>query len=265
MRLIPVLKREAVVLATLYDLACPFSPLHIFPHVYYLEPNLAKLLYAKHLLDRRDAWDEVFEAILRDASNEITEILRSVEVYRWESIREVIEKVARGVLELHEEFVEKFICYTQRIFGFNQYFGEVYLVLGFNPLLRTCNGNAMGNIRRFPVVACFVNDLIEHKVALDVIYHEILHRLIQLNGLELSDKIQEVLLEFMCPEGYLSELIGLSKRRLERHLLSKYEWFKREYELLGDSIEEYFKNRIYEQMTIIGYLKDSLKMLRKTK
>jgi len=81
----------------------------------------------------------------------------------------------------------------------------------------------------------------------------------------LSDKIQEVLLEFMCPEGYLSELIGLSKRRLERHLLSKYEWFKREYELLGDSIEEYFKNRIYEQMTIIGYLKDSLKMLRKTK
>jgi len=81
----------------------------------------------------------------------------------------------------------------------------------------------------------------------------------------LSDKIQEVLLEFMCPEGYLSELIGLSKRRLERHLLSKYEWFKREYELLGDSIEEYFKNRIYEQMTIIGYMKDSLKMLRKTK
>ncbi|RLE77439.1 MAG: hypothetical protein DRJ56_02345 [Thermoprotei archaeon] len=81
----------------------------------------------------------------------------------------------------------------------------------------------------------------------------------------MSDKIQEVLLEFMCPEGYLSELIGLSKRRLERHLLSKYEWFKREYELLGDSIEEYFKNRIYEQMTIIGYLKDSLKMLRKTK
>jgi len=76
---------------------------------------------------------------------------------------------------------------------------------------------------------------------------------------------QEVLLEFICPEGYLSELIGLSKRRLERHLPSKYKWFKREYELLRDRIEEYFKNRTYEQMTIIECLKDSLKMLREAK
>ncbi|OYT39346.1 hypothetical protein B6U96_02335 [Archaeoglobales archaeon ex4484_92] len=115
------------------------------------------------------------------------------------------------------------------------------------------------------MVACSVNDLVEHEVILDVAYHEILHRLIRLNRLKLGDKVQEVLLEFICPEGYLSELIGLSKRRLERHLASKYEWFKREYELLRDRIEEYFKNRTYEQMTIIECLKDSLKMLREAK
>jgi len=142
---------------------------------------------------------------------------------------------------------------------------EVYLILGFNPLLHASNGNGMDTIKRFPVVACFVNDLVEHEVILDVAYHEILHRLIRLNGLKLGDKVQEVLLEFICPEGYLSELIGLSKRRLERHLPSKYKWFKREYELLRDRIEEYFKNRTYEQMTIIECLKDSLKMLREAK
>jgi len=259
MKLIPVLRREAIVLATLYDLSCPFSPFQAFPHVYYLESNLAKLLYAKYLLDKCSTWDEVFEAILRGSSNEVVEILRSIEVYRWEDIKGILENVAREVLELHRKFMEKFICYTQKIFGFNRYFSEVYLVLGFNPLLHTSHGNGMGNVKRFPVVACFVNDMVKCEVILDIAYHEILHRLIWLNGLKLSDKVQEVLLEFICPEGYLSELIGLSKRRLERHLPSKYEWFKREYELLRDPIEEYFKNKTYEQMTIIEYLKDLLK------
>jgi len=68
----------------------------------------------------------------------------------------------------------------------------------------------------------------------------------------------------MCPERYLSELIGLSRRRLGKHLPSKYEWFKREYEFLGDRIEEY-KNRAYEQMAIMEYLEDSLKMLGEAK
>ncbi len=70
MKLIPVLKKEAVALATLYDLACPFNPFYILSHIYYLEPNLAKLLYAKYLLDKRDAWDEVFRTILNGASND---------------------------------------------------------------------------------------------------------------------------------------------------------------------------------------------------
>ena len=259
MKLIPVLKREAIVLATLYDLSCPFSPFQAFPHVYYLESNLAKLLYAKYLLDRYNAWDEVFEAILRGSSNEVVEILRSIEVYKWDDIKEILKDVAKGVLELHRRFMEKFVYYTQKIFGFNQYFSKVYLILGFNPLLHTSHGNGMGNVKRFPVVACFINDLVERKIILDIAYHEILHRLIWLNRLKLSDKVQEVLLEFICPKGYLSELIGLSKRRLKKHLPSKYEWFKREYELLRDRVEEYFKNRTYEQMTIIEYLKDLLK------
>jgi len=259
MKLVPILKKEAIILATLYDLTCPFSSFQILPHVYYLEPTMAKLLYAKYLLDKHNAWDEVFEAILRDSSNEVIEILRSIEIYRWRSIREVIERSARRILELHEKFVEKFIHYTRRLFGFNQYFSEIYLILGFNPLSHISNGNGMSTVKKFPVVACFVNDFIRHEVALDVVYHEILHRLIELNKLKLSDKIQEVLLEFMCPEGYLSELIGLNRRKLERHIPSKYEWFKREYELLEDRIEEYFKNKIYEQTTITEYLKDLLK------
>jgi len=231
MKLIPVLKREAIILATLYDLSCPFSPFQTFPHVYYLESNLAKLLYAKYLLDKFSAWDEVFEAILRGSSNEVVEILRSIEVYKWEDIKEILRNVAREVLELHKRFMEKFVCYTRKIFGFSRYFSEVYLILGFNPLLHTSHGNGMGNVKRFPVIACFVNDLVERKTILDIAYHEILHRLIWLNN----------------------------KRRLEKHLPSKYEWFKREYELLRDRVEEYFKNRIYEQTTIIEYLKDLLK------
>ena len=261
MKLIPVLKKEAIVLATLYDLACPFSPFYITPHVYYLEPNLAKLFYVKYLLDKFNAWDNTFEAILESTSNEIVEILRSVEIYNWNNIRKIIEDIAKRVLELHQTFAGRFIHHTQKIFGFKKYFDKVYLILGFNPLSHTCNGNGMDSIRKFPVVACFVNDLVKHKVILDVIYHEILHRLIRLNELKLSDKVQEVLLEFMCPEGYLSELIGLNKRKLERHLPPKYEWFRREYEQLKDPIEKYFEDRVYEKVTIIKYLEKILETM----
>lgn len=259
MRLVPVLNREAFVLVSLYDLECPFSPLLVHPHVYYLDPGLAKLLYARYLLDKNGSWDEAFEAVLRGVGGGVVEVLRSVEVYRWEEIERVLAGVAGRVLELHGRVLEKFIRYTRAVFGFERYFDEVYVVFGFNPLLHASYGNGMERVKRFPVVACFVNDSMGAEGVLDVVYHEVLHRLIRLNGLGLSEKVEEVLLEFMCPEGYLSELLGLGKRRVERGLPPKYEWFKEEYELLRRRVEEYFEGRVYERATIIEYLGDLLK------
>ena len=258
MDLIPIVKKEAMVLASLYDLECPINPASMFSNVYYLDPGMAKLLYAKYVLDKHDCWDDAFKAILKDMDNYAIEAIKAVDVYNWDVVETMLKNVAGEVKRVHNRFKDAFLQYTRRIFGFKNYFKKFYLIFGFNPLIATSRGNGLTSVKSYPVVACFIHEKHKPNLILDVAYHEILHRLLRFNKIQLKSKVEEAILNSTCPEGFLSELIGLAKRRPSSPAFHIQQWLKEEYEKLRRAVEEYFEEEMWRETTIIKFLETKI-------
>ncbi|MCD6095691.1 MAG: hypothetical protein J7J99_03910 [Thermoprotei archaeon] len=77
----------------------------------------------------------------------------------------------------------------------------------------------------------------------DLIHHEVLHGLVRLNNISISHELEERIIDLLCPEGYLSKLLGVSKARIGIH------------DEIVSYIDVYFKKRMYENTTILEYIK----------
>ena len=194
-----VIKKEAAILAALYDLYCPYNPIITSPHIYYLNPEFAKILYIKYLLEKEDAWDKTFTGILEEKDSNITKTLKSIEIYNWNTIKKMLIKKSKEITNLNNEKIKNFKDYSKKIFGFKKYFKEIYLILGFNPIIKASYGNALTTIKTHPVISCFTNEKQNPQQILDVIYHEILHKLIKLNNIKLEEKVEEVIIDQNMP------------------------------------------------------------------
>ena len=258
MRIKPLVCKEAYLLATLHDMGCPYVDLKYFPHVYYLDPHLAPLLYLRYRIDREGLWEHIFTKIVSGEEDELVRELRSIEIYKWDEIKDVLSKVAMDLSSLHEKIREKFVSLSRKVFGFEKFFEEVYVVLGFYPRAEGFHGST-GFTKELPAIAMFVNNQMKAEEVLDVVYHEILHMLIRLNNVpELigNKALEETLLDFICPDGYLSVALGL--KRTVKASPKHYQEFKELYDKLGPKIRKYFEDKWFEKLDILEYLKPSL-------
>jgi len=99
MKLKIIIKKEATILATLYDLYCPYNPIIISPHIYYLNPQFAKILYTKYLLEKENAWNKTFKDILEGRESNIIKILKSIEIYNWNIIKKNLAKKSKEIIQ----------------------------------------------------------------------------------------------------------------------------------------------------------------------
>lgn len=55
-----------------------------------------------------------------------------------------------------------------------------------------------------------MNEYVSPKLALDLIYHELLYAILRLHSLNIPDEVEEELINSLTPEGYLSMYLGLA-------------------------------------------------------
>ena len=110
--------KEACLLVTLHDMNNPYVDLKYFPHIYYLDPHLAPLLYLRYRIDEKDLWECIFTKIINNEEDELIRELRSIEVYRWDEIRDMLNRIAVNLLSLHEKKCDDFLSLSSKIFGF---------------------------------------------------------------------------------------------------------------------------------------------------
>jgi len=128
-------------------------------------------------------------------------------------------------------------------------------VLGFYPRTKGLHGST-GFTKKFPAVAMFVNERMRIEEILGLVYHEALHMLFRLNNVtEITGNraLEETLLDFICPDGYISIVLGL--KRTIKISPKHYQKFKELYDKLKPIIKEYFEGRRFERTSILEYLK----------
>ncbi len=219
MKLINVIKAEGHLISALYDLVhVPRNPLYEFSYILYLG-EYSKYLYIAYYLDYNKCWDKLLKCIVLGNENlcknkcikKIYEVFDSINLFKWSEIEEIFNSVAQEVEEIFHNTINNYRELLNKIFGFNNYFKKVYVLYGFNPA-DSLLGSMLYWERDYVIVSAFVNPSHTANKITDLIYHEVLHGLIRLNNIELHDDVEELIIDALTPEGYLSKLIGLSNK-----------------------------------------------------
>ncbi|WFO74966.1 hypothetical protein J4526_07805 [Desulfurococcaceae archaeon MEX13E-LK6-19] len=240
---------EGHVAAALYDLVhVPQCPVHRYPYVFYIG-DYSRVLYAGFIAEEKKCWDKLFKCIVfkedcnADCVSEALEAIKSISVYKWDTIKETLDKLSSSVEKLHRKIREKYIEYMDRIFGFKKYFKEVHVIYGFNPL-----GGLMGSMLYWDeervVVSSFTKPSMEAEQVLDLVYHEVLHGLFRLNKINVPSDVEETIIDTLMPEGFLSKILGLAK-----------DVKKPSKDNITAMVRAYFEEKLYEKnIRLIEYL-----------
>ena len=247
--------KEAHVLAAWYDLIhCPglFRKDHLYAHYF---GEMSKFLYFKYLIESKGLWTPLIRCICLRVGcrnplvQRILEVVRSVEVYGWSKFSEYVGRIlAPKVKRLFNDVFPVFKDFMARVFNIDVgNIKELYVIYGFNPG-SGLYGSLLHYHRDYIIVSNFVNEYVSPKLALDLIYHELLHAILRLHSLDLPDEVEEELIDSLTPEGYLSIYLGLTdKLNIGKGKISEV-------------VSEYFKDKLFSKgIPIQYYIKRKLK------
>ncbi len=240
-----VLSKTGHLLAELYDLMHVYSgektPIYLFYH-----GETSKLLYYGYLFEEKDLWDRAFNTLIgRDSDDEVRELFRGLEkinVYRWDRIRRFLRKKSNELYRLYSVKEKEIHTMIKKILGIDRFFEEIYVVFAFNPL-NSLIGSLPVYSDEYAVATLFIGPGSTAEKILDLLIHELQHGLIRINDLDIPEDIEEEFIDTLCPEGYLSRVLGLSNEiNVEESNLSVL-------------IDKYFSEKLYEKMNLIEYIK----------
>ena len=258
MELVHVVSKEAYLAATIHDLVkIPYSPARSMPYVLYAS-CLGPLLYAAYLVEKEKLWNEVFAVLVgvspphQSSAKAVIDELRAMNVHKWDKIKPTLSRIAKKVDKLYRRKRKDIINYIEKVFGFEKFFEKLYVIYGFNPLPSMSFGSMLYFDDSNVVVSVYINEEHRETHVLDLVVHELLHSLIRLNNIELGHEVEELLIDVAAPDGYLSELLGLTDKasiRLDEilYLGQRTEQYRR----LFDLLVEYYKSKAYERTNII--------------
>ncbi len=240
MRYYPHIEKRLHVVSVLYDLLhVPFTG-GFSPYLLYIGP-FSQHLYLAYSIDRDGLWEDLFRCLVLggecEGLGDVVERLDRIRVHGWREVAGELRGVEKGVAVIYRDTVARMQALLADIMGFKRFFTELHVVYGFNPG-HGLYGSLLYHDRVFAVVSVFVNAYIEPARALDLIYHEVTHGLMRLNGVELDPEIEEQLIDMLFPEGYLSRLLGLTDT-IHIDVDHIDEW-------LYTVVRDYFDNKLYE-------------------
>ena len=242
-----IVSREAHLIAELYDLFHAFgdvkNPIYLLYH-----GESSKLLYYGSLIEEKGLWDEVFRSIIGlSTSNQvcgIIEALRGINVYKWDEIKERLNKHGVELVRVYRDRRDKIREMIGRILGIEKFFNKIYVILAYNPLRGLIGSLPYYDDKKgYAIIDLFIGPGVTPEKTLDLAIHELLHGLIRINELDIPDEIEEEFIDTLCPEGYLSRELGLSEE------------LNIEESRLAVIIGKYFDEKHYMVGTLVDYLK----------
>ena len=265
--LIHVVSKEAYLAALIYDLVkIPYSPATSIPHILYAS-CLGPLLYAAYLIEKGSLWNEVFVTLVGAAQSRQSSIeaiidkLRAANIHEWSKIKPILSGIAKRVDILYQQKRRDIVNYIEKVFGFEKFFEKLYIIYGFNPLPSMSLGSMLYFDDRNVIVSVYVNEVHKETHVLDLVIHELLHGLIRLNNIELGHEVEELLIDVAAPDGYLSELLGLTdKASIGLDEVLYFRQRTEQYRRLFDLLVEYYKSKAYERINIIEWLKREVEL-----
>jgi hypothetical protein len=248
-----ILSKQADLLAKLYDLyhAQVFqenTPLYAL----YLG-DLSRILYYGYVFEKYDLWNKLFDTLIGKINDyEASRYLRELEgisIYRWDLLEAELELFSKKLLETYNKYMVKARDMIRKVLGVREFFNEEYVILAFNPHRGLIGSAPRINLKeKYIVISLFIGPDSKPEKTLDLYIHELLHGLIRLNNIEISEDVEEEFINTLCPEGYLSRELGLT---------STLNISESNLQIL---IASYFDNKLYERIDLLTYLRDRSKL-----
>ncbi len=242
-----IISKQAEILAKLYDLYhAPQIQENLPYHLLYIG-DLSELFYYGYVFEKYDLWDKLFDTLIGKKSDyeaeKYLENLSKARLYRWDLIEAELGVFADKFTKLYNKYINKIRDIISKILPINNYFEEEYLILGFNPGRGLLGSVPRINIEdKYIVNTLFIGINATPEKYLDLYIHELLHGLIRLNNISIPEEVEEEFIDTLCPEGYLSKLLGLSETiNVGEGSLQAY-------------IHSYFEEKMYEKMDLLKYL-----------
>lgn len=240
-----VVSKEADALARLYDLLRLAPDAVIQPHMLYFG-GVSEAIFYGWLIERDGLWDEAFDYVVGrggEIARSYVEALGRMELFGWDLIEEELRDFGNRLIDTYRRYEGDVRRWLKKVLGARKFFDDEYIIVSFNP-----GKGVYGLLPRvntsdgYAVIALYVGVDADVREAVDLMIHEIIHGLIRLNNLPVPEEYEEELVDALCPEGWLSKVLGLSEsvRASDSGIRAR--------------VGEYFSNRHYERLDLISYL-----------
>ncbi|MCD6301067.1 MAG: hypothetical protein J7L82_03240 [Staphylothermus sp.] len=242
-----IISKRADLLAKLYDLYhAPQIQENLPYHILYIG-DLSEIVYYGYVFEKYSLWDKLFDTLIEKKNDyeakKYLENLDKVNLYKWDLIEAELGLFSEKFTKMYNDYNRKIRDMLSKILPIKKYFEEEYLILGFNPGRGVLGSTLRINLEeKYIVNTLFIGINTTPEKSLDLYIHELLHGLIRLNNINIPDEVEEEFISTLCPEGYLSELLGLSETiNVSEGSLQAY-------------IHSYFAEKMYEKMDLLKYL-----------
>jgi len=242
-----IVSKTAHLTAILYNIYyAPFFRSYPLYSLFY--GPMSKLLYIGSVINENNLWRDLFEAVIsRSRSSDINDIigeLDSIEVYKWVLLEDFLKKQGAELTNLYANMSDRINDLLVKVLGNGKQFKEIYVLLAYNPGWGSYGSMTLYDPGgEYVVTIVFTRRNLDTRHVLDVLIHELIHGLLRLNNIELSEEEEEELIDTLCPEGYLSHELGLST--VVRTSRSRF----------ASTVSKYFENKMFNTVSLIEYLR----------
>lgn len=195
--------------------------------------ELSKLGYLGYFLSKEECWLDTMECLVRgeclkECSLKAKEVIEELKYPAWKDVEKELQMLARLLAVTYRKKKKAIDASLKEVIGIGKTSQELYLILAFTPSTNLfMEGGVLAFNESEGYIYVFGNELYTPQHILDVALHELLHIAWRINEVPLPDDVEEEVIDALCPEGFLSQYLGLtytpkkSKGRLE-YAISKF-------------------------------------------
>jgi len=152
------------------------------------------------------------------------------------------ERSRAPMVDLYTDISGRINDLVIKVLDISKLFKKIYVLMAYNPGRGLWQYGSYDPCSEYVVTAVFTRRNMEVKHVLDVVIHEVIHGLLRLNSIELSEE-EEELIDTLYSEGYLLRELGLST--VVRTARSRF----------VSAVNKYFENKLFNAASLIEYLR----------
>ena len=213
--------------------------------------ELSKLGYLGYFLSKEECWLDTMECLIRGecvkkCSLKAKEAVGELKYPAWKDVEKELQMLARLLAVTYRKKKRRIDDSLKKVIGIESTPQELYVILAFTPSTTFfMEGGVLTFNETEGYVYVFGNELYTPQHILDVALHELLHIAWRISEVPLPDDVEENVIDALCPEGFLSQYLGLTytpkkiKGRLE-NTISRF--FDEKLWIQGKKLLEYLSD-----------------------